>query len=116
MSAHQVLHDSPRLVVQRRQIAAAFGLPERLRAGVESLSGMDLSDVRVHANSSKPAQLNALAYTQGGDIYVAPGQERHLPHETWHVVQQAQGRCGLSWRRKDRWRHSAAGARYLQAG
>src|SRR6185369_4866685 len=25
-------------------------------------------------------------------IYIAPGQERHLPHEAWHVVQQKQGR------------------------
>jgi hypothetical protein len=68
------------------------GLPDTLKAGVESLSGMDLSDVRVHGNSSKPAQLNALAYTQGDDIHVAPGQEKHLAHEVWHVVQQRQGR------------------------
>ena len=33
-----------------------------------------------------------MAYTQGTNIHVAPGQERHLPHEAWHVVQQAQGR------------------------
>ena len=68
------------------------GLPERLRFGLESLSGLDLSDVRVHRNSSKPAFLQALAYTQGTDIHVGPGQERHLPHEAWHVVQQKQGR------------------------
>src|SRR6185503_18518282 len=68
------------------------GLPERLRAGIESLSGLDLSDVRVHANSDKPAQLNALAYAQGNDIHLGPGQERSLPHEAWHVVQQRQGR------------------------
>src|SRR5258705_7225911 len=68
------------------------GLPERLRAAIESLSGMDLSEVRVHANSHKPAQLSALAYAQGNDIHLAPGQERSLPHEAWHVVQQRQGR------------------------
>ena len=68
------------------------GLPSQLKEGIESLSGMDLSDVRVHANSDQPAQLSALAYTQGSDIHVAPGQERHLPHEAWHVVQQRQGR------------------------
>jgi hypothetical protein len=33
-----------------------------------------------------------LAYTKGTDIYVGPGQEKHVPHEAWHVVQQAQGR------------------------
>jgi hypothetical protein len=46
----------------------------------------------VHYNSTKPADVGALAYTQGTNIHVAPGQERHLPHEAWHVVQQAQGR------------------------
>ena len=46
----------------------------------------------MHYQSTQPAQLQALAYTQGTDIYVAPGQEQHLPHEAWHVVQQAQGR------------------------
>jgi hypothetical protein len=45
----------------------------------------------VHYNSPKPAQLNALAYTQGQDIYVGQGQEKHLPHEGWHAVQQAKG-------------------------
>ncbi|MFC1603742.1 DUF4157 domain-containing protein [Planctomycetota bacterium] len=68
------------------------GMPRPLKAGLEALSGMDLSGIRVHTNSSKPAQLNALAYTQGQDIHVAPGQEKHLPHESWHAVQQMQGR------------------------
>ena len=68
------------------------GLPDGLKSGIEFLSGMSLDNVNVHYNSSQPAQLNALAYTQGSDIHVAPGQERHLPHEAWHVVQQAQGR------------------------
>ncbi len=68
------------------------GMPDNLKAGVESLSGMDMSDIRVHKNSPKPATLQALAYTQGSDIYVSPGQERHLPHEAWHAVQQKEGR------------------------
>ena len=68
------------------------GLPDGLKSGIESLSGMAMDGVNVHFNSSQPAQLNALAYTRGSDIYVAPGQERHLPHEAWHVVQQARGR------------------------
>ena len=37
-------------------------------------------------------RLDAVAFTQGSEIHVAPGQKRHLPHEAWHVVQQAQGR------------------------
>ncbi|WP_158035405.1 M35 family metallo-endopeptidase [Herbaspirillum camelliae] len=68
------------------------GLPDNLKSGIESLSGVSMGSVRVHYNSSQPAQLNALGYAQGTDIHVAPGQEKHLPHEAWHVVQQAQGR------------------------
>ncbi|MFN8395695.1 MAG: DUF4157 domain-containing protein [Bacteroidia bacterium] len=66
--------------------------PPNLKSGIESLSGIAMDDVRVHYNSSKPAQLQAHAYAQGTDIHIAPGQERHLPHEAWHVVQQKQGR------------------------
>lgn len=68
------------------------GLPDRLKAGVEALSGLSMDHVRVHRGSAKPAQLNAHAYAQGSDIHLAPGQDRHLPHEAWHLVQQAQGR------------------------
>ncbi|WP_052306493.1 eCIS core domain-containing protein [Candidatus Regiella insecticola] len=67
-------------------------LPEPLKTNMESLSGVDLSNVKIHHNSEKPLQLNALAYAQGSNIYLGAGQERHLPHEAWHVVQQKQGR------------------------
>lgn len=76
----------------QRNEANATGMPERLKAGVESLSGLRLDGVKVHYNSPSPAQIGALAYTQGTDIHIGPGQEEHLPHEAWHVVQQAQGR------------------------
>jgi len=75
-----------------REVPNKTGLPDGLKAGVEALSGFSMDEVRVHYNSSKPAQLQALAYTQGREIHVGPGQERHLPHEAWHVVQQMQGR------------------------
>ncbi len=68
------------------------GIPERLRSSLEAHSGLDLSSVKVHRNSSAPARLDALAYTRGQDIHLGPGQEKHLPHEAWHVVQQMQGR------------------------
>lgn len=51
-----------------------------------------MGDVRVHRGSPEPARIGALAYAQGRDIHLGPGQDRHLPHEAWHVVQQAQGR------------------------
>jgi hypothetical protein len=78
--------------LQQAPRANNTGLPDQLKSGIESLSGLSMDHVRVHYNSSQPAQLNALAYAQGSDIHLAPGQERHLPHEAWHVVQQAQGR------------------------
>jgi hypothetical protein len=68
------------------------GLPDKLKSGVEALSGMSMDHVRVHRNSAKAGQLQAHAYAQGSDIHLGPGQDHHLPHEAWHVVQQAQGR------------------------
>lgn len=81
-------------VIQRQQVppANATGMPDSLKNGLETMSGADLSDVRVHYNSGKPAQFNALAYAQGNEIHLGPGQEKHLPHEGWHAVQQQQGR------------------------
>jgi len=68
------------------------GLPDNLKFGIENLSGYSMDDVKVHYNSNKPAQLQAHAYTQGTEIHLGSGQEKHLPHEAWHVVQQKQGR------------------------
>ncbi|MBC8754331.1 DUF4157 domain-containing protein [Kordia sp. YSTF-M3] len=89
-------------IVQQKQIDAIqspiqkkknnTGLPDTLKSGMENLSGHSMDDVKVHYNSSKPAQLNAHAYAQGTNIHLASGQEKHLPHEAWHVVQQKQGR------------------------
>ncbi len=89
------LNPGPETPAQRQTAtppANRTGLPDGLRTGLEQLSGHDLSALRVHYDSAKPAQLNAHAYTQGRDIHVAPGQDRHLPHEGWHAVQQMQGR------------------------
>lgn len=76
----------------------ARGLPGNIRAGIESLSGLSMENVTVHYNSSSPSQLQAHAYTKGTEIHVAPGQEKHLPHEAWHVVQQMQGRVAPTGR------------------
>lgn len=85
--------------ISTRSVAANFpekpndtGLPNNLKAGIEALSGISMDHVKVHYNSDNPSQLNAHAYAQGSDIHIAPGQEKHLPHEAWHVAQQAQGR------------------------
>lgn len=78
--------------MQLRNKPNQTGLPDSLKTGIETLSGMSMDHVRVHYNSSKPRQLDALAYAQGSNIHLARGQEQHLPHEAWHVVQQAEGR------------------------
>ena len=64
------------------------GIPSVMKKSFEQSSGFSFDDVRVHYSSEKPAQLHAHAYTQGNDVFVAPGQEKHLPHELGHVVQQ----------------------------
>jgi len=78
--------------------ASAHALPPGLHSQVEQLSGLDLSNVRVHRNSSRPAEVGAHAYTQGNEIHLGPGQDRHLAHELWHVVQQRQGRVRVTTR------------------
>lgn len=75
-------------IIQRNQT----GLPNQLKSGMEQLSGYSLDHVRVHYNSAKPAAVQAHAYAQGSNIHLASGQEKHLPHELGHVVQQMQGR------------------------
>ena len=90
-SATQLM-DDPGAVAGSMTNPNRTGMPDKLKSGIEALSGMAMDNVRVHYNSPKPPQLQALAYAQGTDIHLAPGQERHLPHEAWHVVQQAQGR------------------------
>ena len=90
MPAAPVLSSLPPL--QKMSKTNNTGLPDNLKSGLEQMSGISMDDVTVHYNSDKPAQLQAHAYAQGNQIHIAPGQEQHLPHEGWHVVQQKQGR------------------------
>jgi diketogulonate reductase-like aldo/keto reductase len=90
LAAYSAIANTPRTHTPSHPVNG--GLPTQLQSGVESLSGIAMHDVRVHYNSSKPAQLQAHAFALGSDIHLAPGQEKHLPHEAWHVVQQKQGR------------------------
>ena len=113
-TAIQLQDNRPRSVLQKKQVETFSnketpiqkkenntGLPDNLKSGIENLSGYAMNDVKVHYNSAQPAQLNALAYAQGTDIHVAPGQERHLPHEAWHVAQQKQGRVQPTMQMKE---------------
>ena len=67
------------------------GIPTQMKLDFERRSGLPFDDVRVHYNSDKPAQLQALAYTQGTQVYMGPGQSKYLSHELSHVVQQKMG-------------------------
>lgn len=77
---------------KQKQDRNQTGIPDKMKAHFESAGGLPLDDVKVHYQSEKPAQLQALAYTQGSHVYVGPGQEKHLPHELVHVIQQKSGR------------------------
>ena len=68
------------------------GIPDSVKTRFEAMSGYSFDDVRVHYSSDKPAQFMALAYTQGNQVHIAPGQEKYLEHELTHVVQQKEGR------------------------
>ena len=78
--------------IQRWALQRKGGLPDGLEAAMEQIAGPSLDGVWVPYYSHKPAQANALAYAQGTNIYLGPGQERHLPPGAWHIVQQKQGR------------------------
>jgi hypothetical protein len=67
-------------------------LPKIIKSGVENLSGISMNNVTVHYNSDNPAQLNALSFAEGTETHVSTSQQKHLPYEAWHVVEQKQGR------------------------
>lgn len=74
------------------------GIPTQMKLNFEQHSGISFDDVRVHYGSDRPAQLRALAYTQGRHVYIGPGQERHLGHELGHVIQQKLGQVAPTGR------------------
>ena len=67
---------------------------------MEQSLNADFSDVKIHKESSKAKDINALAYTQGNDVHFAPGQfkmdsqqgQQLLGHELTYVVQQREGK------------------------
>ncbi|CAH1385492.1 eCIS core domain-containing protein [Candidatus Nitrotoga sp. M5] len=74
-------------------------MPQALRGRVERVIGADLGGVRIHTGSKSQhaaQNLNARAFTVGGDIHFAPGQyrpgdqegDRLIAHELVHIMQQ----------------------------
>jgi Domain of unknown function (DUF4157) len=91
---------------EARSAAPATGgreLPTDVRAKMEAAMNADFSAVRIHEGPQASA-MGALAYTQGTDLYFAPGQydpqssrgQELLGHELAHVVQQSQGRVNAT--------------------
>ena len=94
-----------RILIQRTEEplkghSLSRGLPDNLKSGIENLSGMDMSDVKVHYNSATPAVLNALAYTQGPQIHMGPSEDDLLRYELSHVGQRRLGRVRPTVQRK----------------
>lgn len=75
-------------------------MPETALQKMGEYFNKDFSNVKIHPSSDKPAQVGALAYTKGNNIYFSPGQysphthrgQALLGHELTHVLQQSQGR------------------------
>lgn len=88
-----------KFAVQRAQADSPQVAPE-LESMVPAFGADMLSNVRLHPDSPTPAEVGALAYTQGNDIHFAPGQfkpdtgagRQLIGHELAHVAQQAAGR------------------------
>ncbi len=76
-------------------------LPQPLQSGMERLSGLSLTDIRVHYDSEQPGLFGAHSFAQGRDIHLGPGRGDDLPHEAWHTVQQKQGRVPITRQFRD---------------
>lgn len=71
----------------------------QVKDAMEKSFGSDLSNVRIHKDAQASETMGARAYTNGANIYFAPGQyapdtqagKQLLGHELTHVVQQRQG-------------------------
>ncbi len=83
-------------------------LQDQVQMKMENAFGTDFSDVKVHENSNLAKDLNAKAYTQGNEIYFAPGEyspgtaqgQKILGHELIHVIQQRQGKVKATHQEK----------------
>ncbi len=65
-----------------------IGLPDNLKQGVENFPGMDMTDVRVHYNSSKALQLNALTHMQARGEKVEPSSRKQNASPNRYVFQR----------------------------
>lgn len=76
---------------KKKERDKSTGIPIHIKHYIENQTGLSYDDVRIHYNSSKPSQFKALGYTQGKNVFLGQGQEKHLMHELCHVAQQKKG-------------------------
>ena len=75
------------------------GLPITLSNQIQTLLGVDPAQAVLHKNSSKAAEIGALAFVRGHEIHFAPGKfnpntregKELIVHEFTHYKQQLQG-------------------------
>lgn len=84
-----VSEDEAMVVRQKKNMT---GLTDQMKASLEQKTGLSADDVRVHRGSPLPAQMGALAISEGSDIHLGPGNDRYLMHELGHWVQKKTGR------------------------
>lgn len=77
--------------VNKKNQSTEASWEEKVKTQVGEIMGADLQDVSVNYNSGLPKQFKAHALAQAREVFIAPGQESHLPHELVHVVQQDKG-------------------------
>jgi hypothetical protein len=89
----------PVRTVRLRPLAESIERTERgapldstTRRTIEAETGADLGGTTVHRASSLPGALGAAAFAYGSRIFLGPGQEGALAHESRHVAQQRLGR------------------------
>jgi Domain of unknown function (DUF4157) len=83
-----------------RPVMHAQRMPEAIQRKMETLFKTSFSDVRIHVGPDA-GLIGASAFTQGSDVYFAPGQynpttpqgQRILGQQLAHVVQQRAGRA-----------------------
>ena len=83
-----------------RPVMPAQRMPEAIQLKMESLFKTSFSDVRIHVGPDA-GLIGASAFTQGSDVFFAPGQynpntpggQRLLGQQLAHVVQQRTGRA-----------------------
>ncbi|HHG84168.1 MAG TPA: DUF4157 domain-containing protein [Bacteroidetes bacterium] len=76
------------------------GMPDQVKAKMESSMQEDFSNVKIKTNSGQAEQAGALAYAQGNEVHFASGQynpsstegQKLLGHELGHIKQQREGR------------------------